>query len=178
MHNLVYSFWGLVHLLAAVVSLLVGTTVLVLSKQGPRHQRLGYAYVGSLVLMLSTSFAIYRQFHGFGIFHVASLLSTATLLAGMIPVWRKKPVRTWRALHFGFMYLSVLELYVALVAEGLVRLPGLAFWEVASVSLGVVMLPGAVLFFRLRKQWQAVSQPAEATAAQWVPTDLPRQSAA
>ncbi|MDF7810448.1 hypothetical protein [Hymenobacter sp. YC55] len=104
--------------------------------------------------MLATSFAIYRQYHGFGIFHVAALLSSVTLGLGMAPVLRKKPVRSWQQLHYSFMYLSVLELYVALVAEVLVRLPGLHFWEVAGISLLTVLLPGTALFNRRRKQWQ------------------------
>ena len=153
MPHLVYSTWGLIHLLAAVLSLLLGTTVLALPKRGKRHKYLGYVYAGSLLVMLSTSFGIYRQYHGFGIFHVAAVLSATTLLAGMVPVWRKKPARSWQPLHYSFMYLSVLELYVALVAEVLIRVPGLTFWEVASVSSAIVMLPGAILFNYLRRQW-------------------------
>jgi uncharacterized membrane protein len=153
MPHLVYSLWGLIHLLAAVLSLLLGAIVLWLPKPGPRHRRLGYAYVGTMTLMLGTSFAIYRQYHRFGIFHVAALLSGATLLAGMVPVWRKKPVRQWRLLHYSFLYLSVLELYVALLAEVLVRVPGLGFWPVASISSAVVLLPGAIVFSCLRGRW-------------------------
>ncbi|UOQ70530.1 hypothetical protein [Hymenobacter cellulosilyticus] len=141
-----YSSWGAVHLAAAVAALLLGTGVLVLPKWGRLHQRLGYGYVGSLVVMLTTSFAIYRQFHGFGIFHVAALLSGVTLLAGMVPVWRKWPARGWLQLHYGFMYLSVLELYVALVAEVLVRRPGFTFWQVAGFSSAMVLLPGPCCF--------------------------------
>jgi uncharacterized membrane protein len=165
MHHLVYSTWGLAHLLAAVLSLLLGTAVLALPKPGKLHRRLGYGYVGSLAVMLSTSFAIYRQYYGLGIFHFAALLSAATLLAGMVPLWRRQPGRHWLHWHYGFMYLSVLELYVALVAEGLVRVPGLAFWEVAGASLAVVLLPGAALFGRLRRQWRALSAPPELSAA-------------
>lgn len=153
MPHLVYSIWGVIHLLAAVLSLVWGTTVLALPKRGKRHKYLGYAYSSCLLVMLSTSFAIYRQYHGFGIFHVAAVLSAATLLAGMVPVWRKKPVRGWQPLHYSFMYLSVLELYVALVAEVLIRVPGLTFWEVANASLAIVLLPGAVLYGHLRRQW-------------------------
>jgi len=154
---LVYSNWGLLHFLAALVSLGLGTVVLALSKGGKRHKRLGYGYVGSMAVMLATSFAIYRQFHGFGIFHVAALLSSVTLCIGMVPVLRRKSVRSWRQLHYSFMYLSVLELYVALVAEVLVRQPGMSFWEVASLSTTTVLLPGAVLFTRFRKRWQEPS---------------------
>ncbi|OUJ71750.1 DUF2306 domain-containing protein [Hymenobacter crusticola] len=157
MPKLVYSHWGLLHLIAATASLLLGTIVLALSKGGKRHKRLGYSYVGSMAVMLATSFTIYRQFHGFGIFHVAALLSSVTLSAGMVPMLRKKPVHSWRQWHYSFMYLSVLELYVALVAEVLVRRPGMSFWEVASLSSTTVMLPGALLFTRFRKRWQAPS---------------------
>jgi len=153
MHYIVYSTVGFVHLVAALASLLLGTTVLMLRKSGKRHRRLGYAYVGSLALMLVTAFGIYRQYGGFGIFHVAALLSAATLLLGIVPAWRRKPIRAWRTLHYSFMYLSVLELYVALVAEVLVRRAGWSFWEVAVVSVGVVGLPGAVLFGRFRRRW-------------------------
>ena len=165
MQQLVYSSWGAVHLAAAVAALALGTGVLALPKWGRLHKRLGYGYVGSLAVMLATSFAIYRQFHGFGIFHVAALLSGATLLAGMGPVWRKWPARGWLQLHYGFMYLSVLELYVALVAEVLVRLPGYSFWQVAGISSAVVLLPGAGLFRRLRRQWVAAPQPAKRHSA-------------
>jgi len=160
MPRLIYSNWGLLHLIAALASLILGTTVLALAKGSKRHKKLGYAYVGSMAMMLATSFTIYRQFHGFGIFHVAALLSSITLGAGMVPVLRKKPARSWRQLHYSFMYLSVLELYVALVAEVLVRRPGMSFWEVASLSTVTVMLPGAALFTRLRKRWHRPSSPA------------------
>ncbi|GGF07126.1 hypothetical protein [Hymenobacter cavernae] len=154
MPTLVYSNWGLLHLIAALASLVLGTTVLALLKGGKRHRKLGYGYVGSMAVMLATSFTIYRQFHGFGIFHVAALLSSITLCAGMVPVLRKKPRYSWRQLHYSFMYLSVLELYVALVAEVLVRRPGMSFWEVAGLSTATVMLPGAALFRRFRKGWR------------------------
>ena len=154
MPRLVYSNWGLLHLIAALASLILGTTVLVLSKRGKLHKRLGYGYVGSMAVMLATSFTIYRQFHSFGIFHVAALLISVTLYVGMVPVLRKKPRYGWQQLHYSFMYLSVLELYVALVAEVLVRRPGMSFWEVAGLSTVTVMLPGAALFTRFRKRWQ------------------------
>ncbi|GAB2777554.1 putative membrane protein [Hymenobacter luteus] len=160
MHSIVYSYWGLVHLLAALASLVLGTTVLVRPKSGQLHKRLGYGYVGALVLMLVTCFGIYRQFHGFGIFHAAAILSALTLVAGMVPVLRRRPMRSWRQLHAGFMYGSVLELYVALVAEVLVRVPGLLFWEVAALSTATVALPGVAWLVRAWPRWQGREVPA------------------
>lgn len=154
MHTLVYSYWGLVHLVAAIASLGLGTMVLVRPKTGRLHKRLGYSYVGAVLLMLITCFGIYRQFQGFGIFHVAAVLSALTLVAGMVPVLRRKPARCWQQLHAGFMYVSVLELYVALVAEVLVRVPGLSFWEVAGLSVATVALPGGAWLVRVWPRWQ------------------------
>lgn len=166
MHSIVYSTWGLVHLLAALVSLALGTAVLVRPKSGRLHKRLGYGYVGALVLMLVTCFGIYRQFQGFGIFHVAAVLSALTLVAGMVPVLRRRPHRSWRQLHAGFMYGSVLELYVALVAEVLVRVPGLSFWEVAALSTATVALPGAAWLGRVWPRWQGREEPAAVRVAE------------
>ncbi|UOQ76389.1 hypothetical protein MUN84_17795 [Hymenobacter sp. 5516J-16] len=120
--------------------------------------------------MLVTCFGIYRQFQGFGIFHVAALLSFLTLVAGMVPVLRRQPARSWQQLHFSFMYASVLELYVALAAEMLVRVPGLAFWEVVGLSVATVVLPGAALFWRFRPGWHRVEAPREPQVARIAPS--------
>ena len=154
MLTFVYSTWGAIHLLAATLSLLLGTFVLVVPKEKTLHKPAGYAYLTSMALMIATAFGIYRQYGGFGVFHLAALLTGLTLLAGMLPVLWKKRVRHPLRWHYGFMYLSVLELYVALVAEFLVRVPGATFAGVAALSSAAVLIPGGVLFFtRLAKGW-------------------------
>ncbi len=111
-----------------------------------------------MAVMIVTAFGIYRQYQAFGVFHVAAVFTSLTVLAGMIPVWRKIPVRNWLQWHYGFLYLSVLELYIALVAEFLVRIPQLTFMVVATLSSGVVLVPGSILFFRrFAKSWKVPS---------------------
>jgi uncharacterized membrane protein len=151
---LVYSAWGAIHLLAATLSLLLGTLVLIIPKEKTLHKPAGYAYLTCMALMITTAFGIYRQYGGFGIFHVAAILTALTLLAGMLPILWKKRVRHWLRWHYGFMYLSVLELYIALVAEFLVRVPGATFGRVSALSSAAVLIPGGILFFtRLAKGW-------------------------
>lgn len=154
MYLIVYSTWGLLHLVAAVLSLAFGTAVLVMPKDSRYHKQTGYAYLAGMAVMVVTAFGIYRQYRGFGIFHVAAVLASLTLLAGMIPVLRRKPKYRWLQLHYGFMYLSVLELYIALVAEFLVRIPQATFGVVAVLSSAAVLAPGAVLFNRYARSWR------------------------
>ncbi|MBC6612807.1 hypothetical protein H8B15_17925 [Hymenobacter sp. BT507] len=92
----VYSFPGFLHLIAAVLALLLGPCVLLLGRWGTRvHKGLGYAYLSSMAVMLLTAFGVYRVYHAFGIFHYAALLTTATLLVGMVPVLIKRPAPSW-----------------------------------------------------------------------------------
>lgn len=154
MHSIVYSTWGLLHLIAAMGSLLFGTTVLVMPKDSRYHKKTGYAYLSGMAIMVVTAFGIYRQYGGFGIFHAAAILTSITILAGMVPVWRRKPRYQWLQFHYSFMYLSVLELYIALVAEFLVRIPGATFVEVAVGSSACVLVPGALLFNRYTRGWK------------------------
>jgi uncharacterized membrane protein len=156
MQTLYYSTWGAIHLLAATLSLLLGTLVLVVPKEKTFHKPVGYAYLTCMTLMIGTAFGIYRQYNGFGVFHVAALLAGLTLVAGMLPVLLKKRFSRGLRWHYGFMYLSVLELYIALVAELLVRTPGATFARVATLSSAAVLIPGGILFVtRLAKSWQA-----------------------
>ena len=52
---------------------------------------MGYAYVIAMGIVLVTSFMMYNLFGGFGIFHAMAIISILTILAGMVPVIRKKP---------------------------------------------------------------------------------------
>lgn len=153
MLTIVYNTWGAIHLLAALLSLVLGTAVLVAPKKRNIHRKAGYAYLTCMAVMIATAFGIYRQYNALGIFHLAAVLTLLTLLAGMLPVLFKKRLRQWLRLHNGFMYLSVLELYIALVAEFLVRIPQATFMTVATLSSAVVLIPGSVLFLtRFAKQ--------------------------
>ncbi len=167
MHSIVYSTWGLLHLMAALWALAFGTAVLVMPKDSRYHKKTGYSYLGGMAIMVVTAFGIYRQYGGFGIFHVAAILTSITMLAGMIPVLRRKPTYQWLQLHYSFMYLSVLELYIALVAEFLVRVPGATFVEVAVLSSASVLVPGAMLFSRYTRGWKR-------TAVRVEEADVPR----
>lgn len=165
-NNLVSGEIGLTHLLASIIALMSGTAVLLLKKGTGVHKRVGYIYALSMLVLLLTAFAIYRLFGRWGVFHWTAVLSSATLLCGLIPVLIRKPANTYLSLHFGFMYWSVIGLYGAFMAETFVRLPRIViesgipnrvFYQMTGVAVGITMAVGAYFFIRNKSKWEKLS---------------------
>jgi FtsH-binding integral membrane protein len=156
MESLVGDTTGLIHLIASGLAILFGTLVLVSKKGTKQHIRIGYAYLGSMGIMLGSAFMIYRLFNGWGIFHYAALFSVGTLALGMIPVWRNKPVNSWKMQHFAFMYWSVIGLYAAFAAETLTRIPKVPFFGMVGAATGVITIIGWIIFARNKAKWAKV----------------------
>lgn len=153
MNSLIHSPIGLFHLLTAVAALVLGTVVIALQKGSKLHRLLGYAYFYSMLTMNGSAFFLYNLFGVFGPFHVAALLSLATLIAGMVPAIRRKPENGWLRLHGTFMFFSVVGLYAALFAEILTRIPGKPFFTTVGLVTIAVTLAGAIIFNLLRNSW-------------------------
>lgn len=152
---------GLIHTLASVLALVFGTWVLFAKKGDKRHKQMGYAYTASMAVLLVTSFFMYNLFGGFGIFHVFAIVSSVTLIAGMVPILLKKP-KYYISLHFNFMYWSVIGLYGAFLAETLTRIPPMViqdkeilplFFNLVGVAVFIVMGFGYYFIFRKKKDW-------------------------
>jgi len=157
------SVTGHIHFIASITALLSGTFVLSVKKGTQNHIRAGYLYTASMVIVLITAFMIYRLFGGWGMFHWAAVISTATLAAGMIPIWIKKPAQLYISLHFSFMYWSIMGLYGAFFAETFVRLPSLvvidgvpnsAFYNMVGISVFFTMAIGGWFFYRNLPKWK------------------------
>lgn len=164
--NFISSEIGLIHLIFSILSLVFGTWSLIARKGTKAHRRVGYAYAISMTLLLVTAFMIYRLFGRFGVFHVAAIVSTVTLFAGMIPVILRQPRKSWLNLHFSSMYWSVMGLYAAFVAEMSVRLPLrtafsklTTFFVVVGAATLATMIVGQIVFLVKKKKWQTL-QPA------------------
>lgn len=153
MENLVGDTIGLAHLLSSLFALIFGTFILILKKGTKRHKQIGYAYVISMAILLTTSLMIYRLFNGWGIFHYATIASLVTTAFGMIPVWTKKPTKTWAFRHFSFMYWSVIGLYAAFASEVLTRIPETPFFGMVGVATAIIMILGGVFFSINKPKW-------------------------
>ena len=148
---------GLVHLTSAILALITGSWILAANKGTLTHRAVGYIYVVSMLIMLVTAFMIYRLFGTFGIFHFFAVVSSITLLGGIIPAIRRKPEKSWLDWHYSFMYWSVLGLYGAFVGEILVRVPATRSFRLLGIAIFAVMTLGYLFFFLYEKRWAKLS---------------------
>lgn len=143
------SLLGWLHTVSAVAALLSGAVVLLRRKGTRSHRRLGWLYAGSMLLLNLSALTIYRLFGGFGPFHVAALLSLATVIAGLVVAIRRSD-RGWIGRHYRLMTYSCVGLLAAGASEVAVQVPGAAFWWSVLAATAFVMVPGSWLIERRR----------------------------
>ncbi len=152
MNHLAHDLTGYLHLISSVLALIFGTSILIMKKGTALHKKIGYGYVVSMVILLATSFMIYRLFGGFGLFHIFSVIGTVTLVGGMLPAILRKPA-DWVELHFHFMYWLVIGLYGAFVSEVLTRVPETPFYSMLGAAVFAVMGLGFLFWFWKKGKW-------------------------
>ena len=144
---------GAIHLFSAILALALGTLVLIYPKGTRFHRQIGYGYFISMLVLNLTAFGIYRLFGGFGLFHVAAIVSLTSTVLGMIPALRRKPAQTWILHHFAWMYWSVMGLYAAFASEVLTRVPETPFFGMVGIATGIIMVIAGIVWGRKKKQW-------------------------
>lgn len=156
MNTLVGSNIGLIHLISGVFALAFGLAVLVMKKGTQIHRKVGYAYAISMLILIVSSFGIYRLFGKFGVFHALSLISTFSLVAGMFPMFQKQRTPSHYETHFKRMYFSVVGLYAAFAAESFVRIPKFgSFWQAVAWACVLIFVVCFVAFIRMKPIWSA-----------------------
>ena len=85
------SFFGSLHVAAAVLALAVAAIVLVRTKGTTSHVRRGRVYV--VLLILVDAFALLTYQDGIGPFHLLAVISLATLTAGLVWSPRRRSSR-------------------------------------------------------------------------------------
>jgi uncharacterized membrane protein len=154
MNTLIGSNAGLIHLISGVFALIFGGAVLIAKKGTQTHRKVGYVYVLSMAVLIISSFFVYRLFGRFGLFHVLSLVSTFSLLAGMVPMFKKIRTPKDYETHFKRMYWSVAGLYAAFAAESFVRIPKFGgFWQAVAWSFVLAFVVCFVAFIKMRPVW-------------------------
>lgn len=135
--------FGLIHALLGVAAPLLGLVVLLRHKGTRAHRRLGQGYVLSMLLLNVTALMIYDLYGSFGPFHVASIISLATVGAGFVPAYVRRPQATWMPRHATFMCWSYVGLVAAFVSEVATRVPGLGFGVAVFAATVLVVAGGA-----------------------------------
>lgn len=154
MNSLVGSTTGLVHLIAGIIAVVLGGMVLALKKGTKLHRQVGYLYVVSMIVLIISSFGVYRLFGKFGLFHFFSIVATVSLTLGMLPMFKKQRTAQDFKTHFTRMYFSVVGLYAAFAAESFVRVPKLgSFWQIVAWSFVIVVFGSVAVFIKKQKEW-------------------------
>ena len=145
---------GLIHLVSGIIALALGGLVIFLKKGTKLHRQVGYGYVVSMVILIATSFGIYRLFGKFGVFHYLSLVSTFSLVAGMYPMFKKVRTPQDYETHFKRMYWSVVGLFAAFASESFVRIPKFGgFWQVVAWTFVGIFVICFIVFLKKRAEW-------------------------
>lgn len=137
--------FGLAHAAIGIVALLLGFTVVLLRKGTAVHRKVGLAYVGTMLMLNLTALWIYDLTGRFGPFHVAALISLATLAAGYIAVRMRRRSPDAIAVHGILMSWSYVGLIAAFFAELAVRVPGVGFSFGVLAATATAVLGGALL---------------------------------
>ncbi|AXT50340.1 hypothetical protein D1818_05670 [Aquimarina sp. BL5] len=154
---------GVIHFASSIISLITGTVVLYKSKGTTPHKQIGYIYTISMFIVLATSFMLYRLHGTFGVLHWFAVISSITLLLGIVPMFIKP--KEYLKLHYGFMYWSVIGLYCAFFAEVLTRIPFILkvdtniipiFYSLVGVATALVSAIGSIYFRKYKEKWNAL----------------------
>jgi len=137
--------FGFVHSILGVAALLFGLVVVLRRKGTPAHRRIGQAYLSSMLLLNVTALMIYDLYGRFGPFHIAAAISLATIGAGFVPVYLRRPRVAWMPVHGTFMGWSYVGLLAAFISEIATRVPGVRFGTGVTVTTVLVVAGGAIL---------------------------------
>lgn len=156
-----HDFIGWFHTIAAILALITGTIILIKTKGTVLHKQIGRIYGVAMILVCITSFMIYRVHGSFGVLHFFAVVSTVTLLLGMLPLYFKSRFKQPIIMHLSWMYWSVIGLYCAFTAEVLTRLPMLLsikytygiFYALVGISAGAVGYAGSIVFKKKLNEW-------------------------
>jgi uncharacterized membrane protein len=138
------------HVISAVLALAFGVGIFTTRRGTPSHRRLGYGYIASMAVMNSAALSLYARTGEFGPFHLAALISLATLAAGALPVIVRRPRRGWLPVHWEFMSWSFVGLVAAAIAEAAFRIPGVSYWPSIVAGTILVFFAGGACIYKSR----------------------------
>ena len=158
---------ALVHTTLGVVALATGAFVLARRKGDRTHRLVGRVYAVAMVTLCVLAFGLRDStpfIRGLGMFHVAAVVSFATVTAGVVTAWRRRP--GWLEGHFMWMAWSYIGLVMAtgghVVNPLFEAMRGAGLHQSAALALalflswGLPPLVGSRMIARRRPAWRAL----------------------
>ena len=139
---------GYLHLVAASLSLILGAFQLIRPRRDQLHRRVGYTYVGAMVVNNVTALTVYQFTGGFNIFHALAIYSLFSIGMALQPMLVSPRPWQWRRKHYMWTAWSYAGLSAAAVTEFLVRVIHVPGWLSAPLGTPPVVLIAALLINR------------------------------
>jgi uncharacterized membrane protein len=109
---------GAIHTVLSSVGIVVGAEQLIRTRRDRLHRRLGYVYVGAMLVADVAILTVYRFSGHVNVFHVGAIVNIAMIALGLRPMLATPRPAQWRITHYMFISWS----YVGLVAAALTEL--------------------------------------------------------
>lgn len=135
------------HIVNSTLALFFGFCIFLIAKGTRSHKIFGYGYVVSMASLNISAMFIYNLTGHIGPFHIAAIFSFITLVAGFLPVWRRKPAKLWLEYHYQFMCWCYAGLVAAAFSEILTRLSS-PFWPAVIAGSCIIFVISGWLIFR------------------------------
>lgn len=139
---------GWIHTLAAALSLLFGTIVILNKKGDAKHRKLGRWYFYVMLINNLTALMIVNAFGKWFFPHYLALLCLAVLIPGIIAVKRKH--KHWLKVHLLTMVISYYLLIGGAINEAFLQLPALRPYILNNAPIvGFIHMTAMLLFILL-----------------------------
>jgi uncharacterized membrane protein len=139
---------GIGHLAAASLSLLTGAFQLARPRRDTLHRRVGYLYVGAMLVNNLSALTIYLFTGGFNVFHALALYSLFNVTMAMRPMLANPRPFQWRRIHYMWVAWSYAGLFAAAITEFLVRVAHVPGWQGAAFGTPPAIIVASILIPR------------------------------
>lgn len=141
------------HTILGFIALGSGAWNLITKKGTNQHRMMGSIYVGSMILLIVSSFWIFELFDGFGPYHAMSLISGATVILAIYFPLRRHKHKNWLEHHYMWISWSYVGLVMATGSHLFEYGPaGWPYWSLILLYWGLPCFIGAILIYGNRKR--------------------------
>jgi uncharacterized membrane protein len=145
---------GVIHIVLAAASIVVGLIQLLRPKGGSIHRALGYAFVYAMLIADGTVMLVFQFTGRFNILHVGAIANMICIILAIVPVLRTPRPLNWKYHHYYWMCWAYVGLLSATATQLVMRTSHLATreqaWMVTAAATLLVTVVGYVLIARYR----------------------------